>query len=204
MDLILIRHALPQRADGDAASADPPLSSLGHRQADATARFLAREPIDHVVVSPLQRAQQTAQPLCHLLDLKFEIVEGLRESDPFGGSYIPAEEVSTDHPIVTSFAEDPLSLFANDGGFERFRAGVIGALDEVVAANRGRTVAAFCHGTVIGSYLTAVIGHEDPFLLLPDYCGLYRLKASLGGVRTLRSANETGHVRELLPAGPWS
>ncbi len=46
MDLILIRHALPERADGDRATADPPLAPLGHRQAAATAEFLAGERID--------------------------------------------------------------------------------------------------------------------------------------------------------------
>ena len=201
MDLIIVRHARPDRADGDRATADPQLSADGRRQAEATAAFLAGERIDHIAASPLQRAQQTAQPLAAHLGLDVEIVEGLREIDPFGGSYVPAEEIETDHPLVRNFVEDRYSLFANEGGFERFRSVVVAAFDGLVERNRGRRVAVFCHGTVIGSYLSALLDDEDPFVLLPDYCGLYRVAASARGLRTLRSANETGHVRGLLGSG---
>ena len=197
MDLLLVRHALPVRADGDSATADPALSEVGRQQARATADFLAGELIHAVVASPLQRAIATAQPLADRLGLDVEIVDGLREIDPFGGSYIPAEELTADHEVVTDMATDPLALFASVGGFEQFRRTVVAAVDGIVAGNRGRRVAIFCHGSVIGTYLTAVLGHEDPFLLLPDYCGIYRVLASGTGLRTLRSANETGHVRDL-------
>ena len=190
-----MRHALPMRADEDNATADPPLSDIGRQQAEATAAFLAGEAIDAVVASPLQRAAQTAQPLADRLGLGIQVADGLREIDPFGGSYIPAEELTVDHAVVADMASDPLALFASAGGFEQFRSTVVGAVDEIVAAHRGRRVAVFCHGSVIGAYLTAVLGHDDPFLLLPDYCGLYRVLAASNGLRTLRSANETGHVR---------
>ena len=55
MDLILVRHGLPERDDH---SHDQPLSAVGRRQAEATAAFLAGERIDHIVASPLARAQQ--------------------------------------------------------------------------------------------------------------------------------------------------
>ena len=152
-----MRHALPVRADGDSATADPPLSDVGVTQAAATAKFLAGERIDHVVASPLLRACQTAQPLADTLGVDIEVVEGLREIDPFGGSYVPAEEITTDHPVVASMAEDPYSLFAGAGGFERFRAVVVDAFDGIVERNRGRRVAVFCHGTVIGTYLTSLL-----------------------------------------------
>ena len=197
MDLILIRHALPERADGDHATADPPLSAVGRRQAAATADFLMGEPVDAVVASPLLRAQQTAQPLADRLGVGLDITEGLREIDPFGGSYVPAEEIGSDHPVVEQFLADQFSLFAGEGGFQQFRTAVVAAVDEIVNRYRSKRVAVFCHGTVIGTYLTAVLGHEDPFVLLPDYCGLSRLTAARGGLRTLRSANETGHVRGL-------
>ena len=198
MHLLVIRHARPHRADGEDATADPELTALGHRQAAATAAFLAGEPVDHVVASPLRRAQQTAQPLAARLSRTIEIVEGLREVDAFGGAYVPAEEITMDHQVVTDLAQDPLALFAGVGGFERFRSVVVDAFDGIVARNRGATVAVYCHGTVIGTYLSALLGSDDPFTLLPDYCGLYRIAASSTGLRTVRSANETGHVRDLL------
>ena len=202
MDLIIVRHALPERTDGERATADPVLSDHGGAQAEATAAFLGGERIDHVVASPLQRAVQTASPLAERLHLQVEIVEGLREIDPFGGSYVPAEEIAADHPVVQRFAEDRYSMFANEGGFAHFRSVVVDAFDGIVTRNKGRRVAVFCHGTVIGSYLSALLQSDDPFLLLPDYCGIYRVTASAAGLRTLRSANETGHVRELGAPGP--
>ena len=198
MQLILVRHARPHRADGEDATADPALTEVGLQQAAATAEFLLGEDVHHVVASPLRRAHQTAEPLAGKLGLDIETVDGLREIDPFGGAYVPAEEVTMDHQIIADLARDPYALFGSAGGFERFRAVVVDAVDGVVARNRGRTVAVYCHGTVIGSYLSAILGSDDPFVLLPDYCGLYRVAASSTGLRTLRSANETAHVRHLL------
>ena len=198
MQLLIVRHARPHRSDGEAATADPELTDLGHRQAEATAQFLVDEGIDHVVASPLRRAQQTAAPLAARLSQDVETVEGLREIDPFGGAYVPAEEITMEHQIVADLADDPHALFRSVGGFERFRSVVVAAFDDIVGRNRGRTVAVYCHGTVIGTYLSALLDSDDPFTLLPDYCGLYRVAASSDGLRTVRSANETGHVRHLL------
>jgi hypothetical protein len=35
-------------------------------------------------------------------------------------------------------------------------------------------------------------------VLTPDYCGIVRVRAASNGIRTIRSANETAHVRGLL------
>lgn len=195
MDLIIVRHAVPERAD---ETADPPLTAAGKRQAEATAEFLSGEEIHHVAASPLRRAIQTAEPLADRLGIEVELVEGLREVDAFGGSYVPMEQLTQDHPVVEQFLADPYAMFAPYGGFEAYRSTVVEAFDGIIARNRGRTVAVFCHATVIGCYLTDVVGHADPFLLRPDYCGIYRVRAASNGIRTVRSANETGHVRQLL------
>ena len=182
MELIIVRHALPHRADGDNATAD----------------FLAGERIDAIIASPLRRAHQTAEPLATALGLAILTVEGLREIDPFGGAYVPAEEIADDHPIVQAFADDRFSLFGSEEGFLRFREVVVGAFDSIVGAHKGTRVAVFCHGTVIGTYLASLLDHDDPFAFLPDYCGISRVLAS-GDMRTMRSVNETGHVRGVLP-----
>lgn len=204
MELILVRHALPERSDGDNASADPTLSGVGVRQAEATAAFLADEPIHAVYASPLRRACQTAQPLADILGVPVQIAEGLREIDPFSGSYVPAEDIPVDHPVVEQFVEDRYSLFAGEGGFDRFRTTVVAAMDTIITERKGARVAVFCHGTVIGAYLTALLGHDDPFVLLADYCGIFRVTASSSGLRTLRSANETGHVRDSAAVDDYS
>jgi 2,3-bisphosphoglycerate-dependent phosphoglycerate mutase len=194
MDLIVVRHGLPERTDD---SHDPELSAVGRRQAEVTAAFLAGERVDHVVASPRARARQTAEPLAARLGLAIETVDGLAEIDPFGGAYVPAEEMEIDHHVTEAFLADKYSLFERAGGFDAFRTCVVDAFDGVIARNRGRVVAVFCHGMVMGCYLTTVVGHDDPFVLNLDYCGIARVRAASNGIRTPLSVNETGHLRDL-------
>lgn len=62
-----------------ARSPGVPLTERGKRQADAIARRLQRESIDHVFASPMERAQQTAAPLAWQKGLAVEILEGIHE-----------------------------------------------------------------------------------------------------------------------------
>jgi broad specificity phosphatase PhoE len=82
-------------------------------------------------------------------------------------------------------------------GYEAFRGRVRSAFDAIVEANRGGTVAVYCHSMVAAVYLQVLLGHDDPFAVMADYCGIMRVTASTTGIRTLRSVNETGHLRHL-------
>ena len=196
MELIIVRHALPESDKRDHGPADPPLSPLGLRQAEATADLLATESVDHVVTSTMQRAIQTGRPLADRLGLTPERLEGLKESDYRRSSYTPVEEMDADHEVIREFLDDPLSMFAD--GYEAFRDRITAALDAVVAGNRGRTVAVFCHAMVVGVYLQTLLGLNDPFAVMADYCGITRVAASSSGIRSVRSFNETGHLRHLV------
>ena len=195
MELLVIRHALPEaevRSDGPA---DPPLSPLGLQQAEATAEFLADEMVDAIVTSTMRRAIQTGQPLADRLGLIPERLDGLKESDHRRSNYTPAEDMDADHEVVREFMEDPLRMFSD--GYEPFRDRVQKTFDDIVAAQRARTVAVFCHSMVASVYIQTLLGHDDPFALISDYCGISRIAASSTGVRTLRSVNETAHLRHL-------
>ena len=196
MELIIVRHALPESDKRDDGPADPPLSPLGRRQAEATADLLATEGVDHMVTSTMQRAIQTGRPLADRLGLTPERLEGRKESDYRRSSYTPGEEMDADHEVIREFLDDPLSMFAD--GYEAFRDRITAALDAVVAANRGRTVAVFCHAMVVGVYLQTLLGLNDPFAVMADYCGITRVAASSTGIRSVRSFNETGHLRDLV------
>ncbi len=196
MELIIVRHALPESDKRDDGPADPPLSPLGLRQAEATTNLLATEGVDHVVTSTMQRAIQTGRPLADRLGLTPERLEGLKESDYRRRSYTPVEEMDADHEVIREFLDDPLSMFAD--GYEAFRDRITAALDAVVAGNRGRTVAVFCHAMVVGVYLQTLLGLNDPFAVMADYCGITRVAASSTGIRSVRSFNETGHLRDLV------
>lgn len=59
----MIRHGQPEWVRDGLNVTDPPLTDLGRRQAEALAARLAAEPFDEILVSPLERARQTAAPL---------------------------------------------------------------------------------------------------------------------------------------------
>lgn len=63
VEIVLIRHGQPEWTKDGLNVVDPPLTELGHRQAELMADALAAEEFDEVLVSPLQRARQTAAPL---------------------------------------------------------------------------------------------------------------------------------------------
>ena len=63
MEIVLVRHGQPEWVKGGLNVVDPPLTDLGHRQAERLADALAHEHFDEILVSPLVRARQTAAPL---------------------------------------------------------------------------------------------------------------------------------------------
>lgn len=199
MDLIIIRHGRPERVElTEGEVADPALTDRGWEQARAVADMLMGEEVHAVVSSPVLRARQTAEPLSEKLGVAVQVDDRLAELDFGNAHYIPAEEMNWSPEEEQQFIDDPHYLFQAQGGFEPFRNRVVAAFDDVIAANRGRRVAVFCHGGVMGSYLTSIIGTSEPFAIPNDYCSVMRVAASSTGIRTLLSVNETLHVRHLL------
>ena len=195
MELLVIRHARPEAEVRDDGPADPPLSPLGLRQAEATADFLAGETVDAIVTSTMRRAIETGRPLAERLDISPERLDGLKESDHQRASYTPMEDMDKDHEVIQEYLEDPLLMFSD--GYDIFRDRIRDTFDAIVANHSGQAVAVFCHSMVASVYLQTVLGHDDPFALISDYCGISRVTASSTGIRTVRSINETAHLRHL-------
>jgi probable phosphoglycerate mutase len=191
--LLLIRHALPVRIDGGDGPADPELSATGHEQAAALGEWLAGEQIDAIWVSPMRRARQTAAPLAAALGLEPIVDDGLREFDAEEPHYIPMEELRS--------SNDPrwAELVARLGSPEQyaFRDEASAAVERVVAANPGRTVAVVCHGGVVNAYLSTVLHIERPLFFEPTYTSISRVVAASSGVRSLVSVNEIPHLPDL-------
>lgn len=70
MTIYLIRHGL---ALAGAEDLDPGLAPLGHEQAAATANALAALHPGRLIVSPLRRTRETAEPIARALALESEI-----------------------------------------------------------------------------------------------------------------------------------
>ena len=200
MDLYIIRHGRPVRQTvGEDEGADPELSEIGHEQARRTAAFLEHEGIDHVVSSTMRRAFQTAVPTAEMLGTEVEQLEDLIESDHRSNTYVPLEEMSADDPDTAHYFDlDNLEDHIFSDGIEEFQNRVVRGFEHVIGTNRGKRVAVFCHGMVTTVYLKSLIGIDDVLSMRPDYCGLTQVQASSTGIRTVRSFNETHHIRDLI------
>ncbi|NKB42608.1 MAG: hypothetical protein GKR86_16500, partial [Ilumatobacter sp.] len=79
MEIVFIRHGQPEWIRDGLNVENPPLTELGHEQATFMAEALAGEQFDEVLVSPLQRARQTAAPLYERLGRQEKIEPWLEE-----------------------------------------------------------------------------------------------------------------------------
>lgn len=193
MELLLIRHAEPVRIVEADGPADPPLRDRGLVQAEELARHLAQERIDAIWSSPLRRARQTAAPLAAGHGLDVVIDEELAEWDRASTSYIPVEELkATNDERWVAMTEGRLEDYEIDP--VEFQAAVVAAMDRVVAAHPGQTVAVVCHGGVINAYIGKILGIRRPLWFEPVYASIHRVHASRTGVRSLFTLNEHAHV----------
>lgn len=203
MDLIIVRHGRPRRVEELIETADPPLTDVGLRQAEAVARFLLQEPIDHVVTSPMLRARQTAAPLADALGIEPEVVDDLIEIDKDAMEYVPLEELKAEGGDAWQAIVDDPSSMHGDVDIEAFADTVTAAFEGIIERNPGRTVVAFCHGMVTMQYLRRLLRYEEVHALRTDYASLTRVQASTSlGVRSVRSVNETAHLGETRIVSP--
>jgi len=191
---LLIRHALPMRVEQSEGPADPELAPAGWQQAGRLAAWLASEGIDAVYSSPLRRALQTAEPLAEVTGHAVRVVDGLAEWDRQASSYIPIEELqAAGDPVWKSLAAGALHELGVDA--PSFQGRVVESVASIVADHPGETVAAVCHGGVLNAYLANVLGIDRVLFYAPDYTCINRVRISGSGVRSVRTLNETPHLR---------
>ena len=200
VELILVRHALPQRREVVDGPADPELSTDGHAQAQHFANYMSLEHIDALYTSPMKRAVQTAEPLAHLKGLTPIVVPGVAEFDQHSNEYIPVEELKANN--------DPRWQEMVNGGWgseeppEEFTHRVNDSLNEIIQNHRGGRVVVTCHGGVINEFLSKVLGLSTGQFFYPNYTSIHRIAASSSGHRSILSVNETSHLRGTgLPIG---
>ena len=194
MELLLIRHALPRRVENAPGKpADPPLSEVGLEQARRLADWLVHESIDALYASPMRRAYETAVPYSELTGIDIRIEPGVVEFDSNAEVYIPLEEIKEQEPERwREMAREGISALRPD--LVAFRKGVIATLEQIIGAHRGECVAVMCHGGVINSWASHVVGVHSPFFFNPTYTSINRFLAASSGERSLVSLNETAHL----------
>ena len=201
MELLLVRHALPDRVDNTPTGevADPALSDLGLRQTAVLADWLAgswpggppAEAIDAVYASPMVRALETASPVAERLGCPKVVEGGLAEYDAEEVVYIPVEELRA--------ARDPrwFELVSDEAipDLADFQARVVVTVEGLVAAHSGQRLVLVCHGGVIGAYLAYVLGIQRVLFFEAGYTSISRVLAASTGERSVASMNELAHLR---------
>jgi len=160
--LYLVRHA---QAQGNVdkvfqGSIDAPLSDLGREQLERLSERFAGVPFDVLYSSPLSRAYQTAQAVNRAWGK--EIVTEPRFTEIHGGEF---EGVAFDGlpgrfpEEYRLWTEEPWR-FAAPGGesMEEVFARVQAGAEDVVRANRGKTVVIASHGCALRNLLCALKG----------------------------------------------
>jgi probable phosphoglycerate mutase len=200
MELLMIRHGLPERVEtNDGTPADPPLSVTGHDQARRVADWLADVEIDAVYASPLRRARETAAPLASKLGVEIDLEPGVREYDAESDLYIPMEELkATDYE---RWREMVSGGYAPEFDFAVFYRTVVSAVEQIISANAGKRVAVFCHGGVINAWAAHVLKLPPQLFIDATYTSVNRFMAAGSGERSLVSLNEAGHLRDMPAIG---
>lgn len=197
MQLLLIRHALPELVTASAGLADPALTEEGQAQAKRLPAALGPYNIARIVSSPQRRALETAAPLAEALNLPVTEDVGLAEYDYDLDHYIPFHEVETRAP--EAFARIRAGEFPDGIDAGAFRTRVFESLGRVVEQSDHRdTVAILAHGGVINVYLQELLGLDRPLAFPIEYVSVTRVLVSRSGERRVASVNETGHVRDML------
>lgn len=197
MEIALIRHAQPERWDGD-GPADPQLTLQGISQAQQLVDFLAASDaptFDGLYSSTMTRAVETAAPLARTLGLELKTVAELVEYDHELNFYLPTEDIQEDFEEYWANLQQG-NYVGHRIDLDAFQARVVDAIDEVIASHEeDNRVAIICHGGVISAYLSSVLGNSQPLFFEPEYTSISRVHVYPGGRRHVLSANETPHLR---------
>ena len=164
---------------------DPALTPLGHRQANATADYLADAKIDAMYVSPQQRARQTIEPLAARHQIEPVVDARIAEYDYETGAYVPTwlREGMTREETTAKFLEDmgpPFQSRVTDG------------FNDIITNNPGRTVAVVCHAGVIGTMMQDLL--RTSAWMLAHHASITRIAANRKGTRSLVTFNEHNWV----------
>jgi probable phosphoglycerate mutase len=132
------------------------INEAGCKQAEQLATRLSRLPIDAIYSGPLERARETAEPVCRALNLPLQIADEFTEIDP--GEWV--NRTFTELREVSGWSDFNTfrSCTAAPGGESMLEVQlrVMRKLRELRAEHQ--FVAIFSHGDVIRAIVTLVLG----------------------------------------------
>lgn len=204
--LYLVRHG---QSAGNAAGrfgghSPTPLSELGKKQAEITAKTLAKEKLHAIYSSDLLRAVETARPLAGILDLP------VIENAAFRERKVGVLEGKTFEESKVEYPKDYYALVNRSvhhviTGGESYRQLLkrsVNALHEVLRTHQGENVALFSHtGTIcfLTLYLVGAINRNTkttPWLVTSN-CGINRFEIRGRNNVRVHAFNDTRHLQQV-------
>jgi 2,3-bisphosphoglycerate-dependent phosphoglycerate mutase len=204
--VLLVRHGQSQgnaerRFGGHSAT---PLSELGRRQAEATARALAAEGLTAIYSSDLLRAVQTAEPLARATGLEINRTGALRERNVGLMEGLTFEEAAEKYPdeYAALLRRDFEHVLTGGESYRQLLDRAAVELDRAVELNRGGALALFSHTGTICILTLHIMGALDAPELKPVWissanCGVTRFEIHHGGLTRLLRANDTRHLLDI-------
>jgi len=192
-------HTVERRFSGGAT--DPPLTEIGRRQADVTARHLATAGrLDLIVTSPLQRARQTAEAAGTALAVDVLVDEDLRECHFGVWDGLTFEEVRAGWPDeLTAWLADPALPPPGGESLREVAARTAAVQERLLDRHAGQNVLIVAHVTPIKQLIRfALDGPEHlahKLQLAP--ASLSTVAWYADGNSALHSFNDTGHLGAL-------
>lgn len=195
MELILVRHALPERVENTSGVADPGLQDTGWEQARRLADWLGHEEIDHIVASPKRRAIETATPLAERLGIEPEVIHGFAEIDRSSTTYIPVEEMrreNNEHWQAIVSGDWAKVGYADPVAFHNE---VVASHDELLGRWNDHKIVLVSHGGTINSIVSNYLGFTSPrFVFDFGYTSITRIGPGYTDRFIIRSLNEMAHL----------
>ena len=204
--LFLIRHGQSAgNAEGRFGGHGPtPLSRLGEKQAQLTAKTLAREGITAIYSSDLHRAVQTAQALSELIDVPVITTSAFRER------HVGVLEGLTFDESKASFPKDYYALvnrnihhiITQGESYRQLLRRTTSELRSILSEHAGQRIAIFSHtGAIcfISLHLMGAIHRttkQTPWIVTSN-CGINRFE--FRGHRNVRvlALNDTRHLADI-------
>jgi broad specificity phosphatase PhoE len=181
-----------------------PLSKLGEKQAQLTARTLAKEGIAAIYSSDLHRAVQTAEPLSKLIDIPIVTTSAFRER------HVGVLEGLTFDESKASFPKDYYALvnrnihhiITEGESYRQLLRRTTSELRAILSKHAGQRIAIFSHTGAICFLTLHLMGaihrttKQTPWIVTSN-CGINRFE--FRGPRNIRvlAINDTRHLADI-------
>jgi len=204
--LLLVRHGQSAgNAEGRFGGHTPtPLSELGKKQAEITAKSLAKERINCIYSSDLHRAVQTAEPLAKILDLPIIKTSAFRERKVGVLEGKTFDESKEQHPedYYALVNRNIHHVITEGESYRQLLKRATKALHEVLRTHQGENITIFSHTGAICFLTLYLLGAIHPRTkttpwLVTSNCGINRFEIrSRRNIRVL-ALNDTRHLLDI-------